>query len=345
MTEPFTKTPIFIVGTPRSGTTMTARILGNHPHFFMPGETQFMHDIYARREQLGDPRDPAARERILERLSSLYRRYNSAFDQGRYDQVFADPAAVEQLRAACIDYAQLFDTFMQLQARFRGKIRWGNNSPKDVFHVEEILELFPDARIIFCVRDIRDFLLSYKGKWRIATEGHKDRLRELYHPVLTSLLWKATMRRLPAVQARVPAKNFMISRYEDMVTSPREMIDRLCGVVDTTYDERMLQISSRNSSNEPGQAAAGGIFSSSIGLWKRDLSTEEIHIAQTIAGKEMAELGYPMEPVQPNPLKLAALRLGAPLAVLRAYRANRSQHGPMWQYFSRRLGALFNRHP
>jgi hypothetical protein len=342
MTEFTFKPPIFVVGTPRSGTTLTARILGNHPHLFMPGETQFMHDIYARRSQLGDPQDPLARERILERLSSLYRRYNSKLDQERFDRVFSQPDMAAQLRAACTSYAKLFNTFMDLQARYRGKIRWGNNSPKDVFHVEEILELFPDAKIIFCVRDIRDFLLSYKGKWRIATQDHQERLRELYHPVLTSLLWKATMRRLPALQARVPPQNFMISRYEDMVKNPGEMIRRMCTIVDESYDDRMQEISIKNSSNQPEQA---GIFSSSIGLWKRELSAEEIHIAQSIAGKEMADLGYAIEPVRPDPLKLAALRLGAPLALLRAYRANRGQHGPMLQYLMRRAGALLNKRP
>jgi hypothetical protein len=299
-----------------------------------------MHDIYARRAQLGDPQDPWARERILQRLSTLYHRYNSRLDQERYDRVFSQQQMAEQLRAACTSYATLFHTCMDLQARYRGKIRWGNNSPKDVFHVEEILELFPDAKIIFCVRDIRDFLLSYKGKWRIATKDHQDRLRELYHPVLTSLLWKATMRRLPALQARVPAQNFMISRYEDMVRCPDEVIRRMCTVVDEVYDDRMQEISIKNSSNQPEQA---GIFSSSIGLWKRELSAEEIHIAQSIAGKEMADLGYAIEPVRPNPLKLVALRLGAPFAFLRAYRANRGQRGPVLQYFMRRGGALLNK--
>jgi len=47
--------PIFVVGTPRSGTILTAKILGRHSHIFMPGETHFFDDIYSRRIELGNP--------------------------------------------------------------------------------------------------------------------------------------------------------------------------------------------------------------------------------------------------------------------------------------------------
>ncbi len=42
-----------MVGTPRSGTTLCASILGRHSTIYMGGENHFFEDIYARREQLG----------------------------------------------------------------------------------------------------------------------------------------------------------------------------------------------------------------------------------------------------------------------------------------------------
>jgi hypothetical protein len=44
--------------------------------------------------------------------------------------------------------------------------------------------------------------------------------------------------------------------------------------------------------------------------------------------------------VRPNPLSLARLQLGTPLALFRAYRANRMHNGPLLQYASRRARAL-----
>ena len=63
--------PIFVIGAPRSGTTLTANILGRHPNIFMPGETHFFDDIYHRKSKLGNPSDEINREAIIKRLSKL----------------------------------------------------------------------------------------------------------------------------------------------------------------------------------------------------------------------------------------------------------------------------------
>ena len=106
-----TRDPIFVVGTPRSGTTLTARILGNHPAIFMPGETHFMEDIYARRNQLGDPADRIASDRVVERLRTLYGRFYERRDQQRIDDLFARREFVDALDATR-SYREMLDTFM-----------------------------------------------------------------------------------------------------------------------------------------------------------------------------------------------------------------------------------------
>lgn len=37
--------PVFTVGAPRSGKTLTARLTGNHSNIFMPGETRFLNEF------------------------------------------------------------------------------------------------------------------------------------------------------------------------------------------------------------------------------------------------------------------------------------------------------------
>ena len=82
--------PIFVVGPPRAGTTLTANILGRHSRVFMAGENHFFEDIYTRRDDLGDFADPAARRRTVERLSTIYGRHNQQVDQQRVDRLFVD---------------------------------------------------------------------------------------------------------------------------------------------------------------------------------------------------------------------------------------------------------------
>ena len=110
---------------------------------------------------------------------------------------------------------------MTLQMRDVGKRRWGNNAPRDLFSYTDIAAFFPDARFIICVRDIRDFLLSYKGKWKVTGEEHVERLKRLYHPVVTSMLWKSSMRTVDQIRRTLPAENWVLVHYENLVRRTR----------------------------------------------------------------------------------------------------------------------------
>ncbi len=173
-------TPIFVVGTPRSGTTLTARILGNHPSIFMPGETHFIEDVYSRRDDLGDPADEHAREHIVERLGTLYGRFNEPADQRRIDRLLESDGLADALGLAAT-YRDLFDVFMTRQMTAEGRRRWGNQVPRDLFEVDQLFAFYPEARVIACVRDLRDYLLSYRDRWKAGSSvpGDEERLRKL----------------------------------------------------------------------------------------------------------------------------------------------------------------------
>ena len=100
--------PIFIIGTPRSGTTLTARILGKHSRIFMPGETHFFEDIYSRRKEWGEYINRKTSEVILERLSNMYGRYNEPTDQKRIDFLFENEKNIDSLVLSWENYRDCF---------------------------------------------------------------------------------------------------------------------------------------------------------------------------------------------------------------------------------------------
>ncbi|MGA7802245.1 MAG: sulfotransferase, partial [Gammaproteobacteria bacterium] len=320
--------------------TLTAKILGCHPELFMPGETHFFDDIYARRGELGEPTDSESRVRIAGRLSDLYGRYYEPPDQDRIERLFAGvdvPAALE----ACRSYGDVLSWFMELQMREEGKHRWGNNAPRDLFNYAEILEFYPHARLVVCVRDLRAFLLSYKHKWRGVTDpAHRDRVRKLYHPVVTSLLWKSSMRLVPLLRESVPRGHLVVVPYERLVTEPEAMVKEICAAVGLTYVPKMLDIEFHNSSAAPAEK---GIFATSIDRWRQELGVEEIAIAQRIAGHELKDLGYELEPVRPNPVRVAGLLASAPTALWRGLQANKDVRGPLLPYLAKRVVSLVRR--
>lgn len=329
--------PIFIVGPPRCGTTLAARILGLHSRIFMPGETHFFHDVYANRAALGDPATDAGIARIVGRLGTLYGRYNEPDDQARIDRLFADPGAVRSFYGSCGDYGAVMSRFMALQTQDAGKARWGNHAPKDLFHVDDILRFYPRAMIVVCVRDLRDFLSSYRDKWRATTQDHVERIRSLYHPVLTTLLWKASVRQAQRLRDKVPRESLVVVKYEELVCDTEHVVRDLCARIGERFEPRMLEVSSHNSSSA---ATVAGIFTSSVGRWEGALSNEEVYLAQRIAGREMEALGYAPKRVGANTAKVALVAATTPAAALRALNANRALRGPLLPYLWRRVASF-----
>lgn len=329
--------PVFVVGTPRSGTTLTARILGRHPDLFMAGENHFFEDVLARARELGDPAvDPAARDRISGRLLDVYGRYNQVADQERVEAQFRPGSQAWATLRKCASYGEFLRTFMELQAEASGCKRWGNNTPKDIFHCHEILRFFPNAVIIVCVRDIRDFLVSYGLRWTVTSEDHKERLRRLYHPVLTALLWRSTAQQLSKLRDVMPEARLCVVRYEDLVHEPEATVQQICIAAELTFSPNLLAVEADNSSLGHGGA---GIFTRSVGSWRDRLPAADAWLAERIAGRNLTALGYERAAPFPGVAALSRAVATFPGAALRALHANRAHRGPLLQYLRRRLFA------
>jgi Sulfotransferase family len=325
--------PVFVVGPPRSGTTLTAHLLGGLPQLFMPGETHFLEDIYRR---CPNPSDWSRHlPEILARLRTLYGRFDELDDQRRIEALCAS-GALEQALSGCRTHREVFDAFMRLQAASAGKRRWGNQVPRDVFELETIFGMFPDARVIACIRDPRDFLVSYRDKWTIASAGDRPRLRRLYHPLLTSYLWKASARAILAAKSRFEHA-VHVMRYEDLVREPAARLRELCAFIGEEFHPRLLDTQFSNSST--GERLSG-ISSRSAGRWRLDLPIEDAYFAQKICGPVMERFGYARVELTPDALKAARLALIAPARTIGALSANRSTRGSTLRYLARRIRAL-----
>jgi hypothetical protein len=330
--------PIFVVGAPRSGTTLTAKIIGAHPALFMPGETHFFEDVFPLREQLGQPGTQEGASRIAEKLMTLYGRYNEPEDQARLETIFSCDSLTQEIFANCTDYEHVLTLFMTRQMERDSKQIWGNNAPRDIFSVADIARFYPTAKVILCVRDPRDFLGSYKGKWRATNKPEVERLQQLYHPVVTSLLWSASNKQRSVIETLFPPENVFLSPYERLVGSPEDALTGLCTFLGVDYDADMLNVDFSNSSVTTESDKR--IFSTSVGQWTRRLSNEELWICQKLCGRLMQRFGYEPSPVSVNPFVLAFLFIKTPFALVAALNANKHKRGPLLPYLAKRIGVL-----
>ncbi|MES2403377.1 MAG: sulfotransferase [Pseudomonadota bacterium] len=121
------QSPVFVIGFPRSGTTLLEQMLDAHPDFRSMDERGYVYQLIERMEHVGQ-RYPA--------------------DLADLPQVDAD-----QLRAV---YWRLVEhTLPDL-----GQRRLIDKNPLNMLCLPMILRLFPEARIILCIRHPCDVLLS-----------------------------------------------------------------------------------------------------------------------------------------------------------------------------------------
>src|SRR4051794_12588174 len=126
-----TPRPIFIVGCPRSGTTLLRLMLDSHRNISCGPETHFLTDL----AKLTD---------------ESWRRLG----------LFGFPK--EYWHGKVADF---FESFQVDYARRRGKTRWADKTPIYTPILGFVTELFPTSQIIHVIRDGRDVVASHREKW------------------------------------------------------------------------------------------------------------------------------------------------------------------------------------
>ena len=204
----------FIVGVPRSGTTLLRLMCDAHPELSIPPETGFMPAVLglgARGEQL--------REAFLRAVTQTPSWGDANIPRATFERALreAEPFTVARgVRAFYLTYAGRF-----------GKTRWGDKTPFYCLHMDKIERVLPEARFIHIIRDGRDVALSQRGLWFAAG----DRVEELAHQWRS---WIATARRLGKRR-----RHYMEVRYEELIADAPGLLRKVCEFLELNYDARM----------------------------------------------------------------------------------------------------------
>src|SRR5687767_14411115 len=139
----------FVIGVPRSGTTLLRLMLDSHPELVIPAETHFLPTLFRTIEGVDDR---TARQQALELITG-HRRWldwNLEVDELRGEFEATEPfGGAEAARA-----------FFRLCAEKAGKPRWGDKSPSYRKRMRRIAPVLPEARFVHVIRDGRDVALS-----------------------------------------------------------------------------------------------------------------------------------------------------------------------------------------
>jgi hypothetical protein len=274
--------PIFIVGAPRSGTTLLQVMLGQIAGLYITPETKFLVLTMMRRRSLGSLNEARGFENTLAAI-----RHNVC----EWRELPVELEELEsELRNSPREYADLFDTLLyHIQRRRPNCRRIGEKSPNHIHVVEYLLTHFRDGQVINILRDGRDVLVSQR-------EAFNTEL------VNSAYRWRYYVRLHERLAQRLRVDQYTSVKYEDLVASPESEMRRLCHFLREEYSPETLEHHKRSDVGFTSQEAhkirtLEPITLSRVGRYREALSRREIAVYQAIAGRELRRLGYPLEKV------------------------------------------------
>lgn len=279
MTPTANDRPIFIVGCPRSGTTLLQLMLHAHPRIAIPPETRFLVPAYRERARFGDLTTADGRRSLAEFIT----RRRTFRDLGiprreTIAQIVAGPPTVGSALAIVLSaYARRFD-----------KPRWGDKRPGHFQDIDVLLKLFPDAQIVHLVRDGRDCVASLKRMPWFDEDS-----------IAAMVLWVRAIDACERFGRKLGSRSYFQLRYEDLVTDPEPPLRELCAYLGEEFDPAMTQPASVAGNAVPqrktwhhrtGKAVDPSAVGHGSGLepWERNLM-------DAVAGRRLRALGYPVE--------------------------------------------------
>lgn len=271
--------PIFIVGCPRSGTTLLQLMLHAHPRIAIPPETRFLVRVYRERARFGDLSEKRNRRRLarwLVRRKRLRLRVLEVDPKRLKRQIIAGPPTVGS--AAGIVF--------RAYARRFGKPRWGDKRPGYWRDLDVVLRMFPDAQIVHIVRDVRACVASLKSMpwWRGGV-------------VAAVATWKLSLVRCQRDTRRLPVGSYLQIHYEQLVADPERELRRLCEFLGEKYHPAMTEPAPVAAYAVPASRTwhvrtAGEVDTAKVESWRSELSPAELGFVELVAGRALQAHGY-----------------------------------------------------
>jgi hypothetical protein len=275
---------VFVVGCPRSGTTLLQRLLDAHPELAVINETLWITREDERRN--GVTEEGLVTPELISRL----------LEYPRFRRLDIPREDLEYLLAtqAPFTYPRFVTGIFDLYGRRRGKRRVGDKSPGYVRELAKLHALWPEAKVVHLIRDGRDIWLSVAG-WKKAARSVGQFATWMQDPVATTALWWERSVRLGREAGALlgPALYHEV-RYETLVADPARVCAELCTFLELPYDDVMLCFHEGRTRHEPGLTAKRAWLPPTSGLrdWRTQMPAEEVGRFEAMAGDLLEELGY-----------------------------------------------------
>jgi len=280
------KSPIFIIGNPRSGTTLLRLMLTCHRDIVIPPECGFAVWWYEKYRKWNSDYTDQHMEEFLRDLFTSKKIETWNLNKGLLKEFL--------LRKKTSIYSELVSSVYEFYAGTQKKDfkRWGDKNNYYLNHVDVIFNLFPGVQFIHIIRDGRDIACSYKD---VANSTYNSP----YAPQLPAGAyeiakeWVTNIKRIRESFNAVGWDKVIEIRYEDLVSFPEQTLEKICSFLNEDFDMAMLDFHLLNKEQELEprdflewkSKTLHRVTTSQAGRYKRCLTDDEIKIINGAAAE------------------------------------------------------------
>lgn len=215
---------IFVVGCPRSGTTLLQSLLASHSEIASFPESKFFLNLIA------EPREKSRRYKlglISLTLRPILEKFLGDVDAPEMRQSLPKLPFVRL-------YVNCFDRTLRQLAQREGKSIWLEKTPEHLHSIYDIEQYLPQAKFIHIVRDGADAISSlydlcqrHPQIWGQYFDGLDGCINRWLNDVAIS-------------QGYLPQTGHIVVRYETLVSSTESEVQRLCQFLGLSFEPAML---------------------------------------------------------------------------------------------------------
>jgi hypothetical protein len=276
-----TKRPVFVLGSPRSGTTLLYHMLLSAGGFAVYRSESKVFDLLAPR--FGDLRLAKNKRKMLDVWFQTRMFGVSAVNPERFRS---------KILAECNSAGDFLRIFMEEIACAQDVDRWAECTPEHLQYLPWIKRELPDALFIHIIRDGRDVALSLQKQGWVQPFPW-DRSKNL---LVAGLFWEWIVAKGRQFGCTLGA-NYEEVHYEDLLADPRSTLARLGRFIDHNLDYDRIQQVAIGSVSEPNTSftteAQAGVFHP-VGRWRDSFSSQELAAFECLVGAFLKELNYPL---------------------------------------------------
>jgi len=275
------KPPVFVLGAPRSGTTLLYHMLLSSGQFAIYMSETHVFNLVGPR--FGNLAHEANRRKLLDVWLRSFQFKRSGLNPERF---------AATIMKDCRSEGEFLRIFMEQIAEQQGLDCWAECTPEHLLYLKQIKLALPDAKIIHIIRDGRDVALSEIRQGWIQPLPW-DRAQRLS---VSGLYWEWLVRKGREDGRRI-APDYMEVRFEELVRNPRAVLPGISSFIGQTLDYETMLKNAVGTVRVPNTSFAKDFENKGfdpVARWKNELAPEELRALESAIGPLLVELGYPL---------------------------------------------------